>query len=317
MQEAHSILDDADLGQIHGGLERVYEVSKHLDFPFTLDEVTAYFLPNQNLTSRELESLIVQRRFPDMPFRIKNGYLMTPSTQSELPRLELEKISAAKLRSAVSFANVLKKLVPFIQSIAVTGTVAYASADKWDDIDLFMVTDRRRLWTSAFLSLVLIRISKLLRLRSLDLLLFCLSYVHDTEGFASQAAKNQGNPLFARELLKAKPVVGIKRYRKLLEENVWVSKIYGKSYNSRLLELELRGDGESCGEEQKSSLLLDWVEGIAFIFLSRYLRLRAYLNNLKLKSQGQTLRVFDPILSRSSCVYTSNFYRWLRSLWND
>ena len=229
-------------------------------------------------------------------------------------------MSAEKLNSAASFAKVLTKLVPYIRTVAVTGSVAYGSAEKWDDIDLFIITEHKRMWISAFLTLILVRINKLLSLRPPHLYPFCLSYVHAEEEFSRESQRNRSNPLFARELLKAKPIAGVKEYRRILEANRWVSEFYSEPYYEKLkgLESNLNGDTPLHGVKLgNSSIFLDWFDGVAYTVLSRYLRLRAYLTNLKLKSEGKDLRVFEPIITSASCVYTSNFYRWLRSLWGQ
>lgn len=320
MRETFPAQDQAGSDEIHNGLEKVFNVSEYLSFPFTLDEVANYFLPKMNITGEQLRSILSGRNFADIPFYIKDGYLLTSASQSDTSRLEREQISAAKLDSAAKFARVLTRLVPFIRTVAVTGSVAYGSADRWDDIDLFMVTRRRRLWLTAFMTLALVRLGKFLGLRPPYLSPFCLSYVHDEEGFANESQKNRTNPLFARELLKAKPVAGRDQYRKILESNDWVGGFYSMPYAAKLKELDRGINGqwiETRDDSRRFSFLLDWSEGIAFALLSHYLRLRAYLTNLKLKSQGEGLRVFEPKLSAASCVYTSNFYEWLRTMWGE
>jgi hypothetical protein len=320
LRETFPAQDQAGSDEIHNGLEKVFNVSEYLSFPFTLDEVANYFLPKMNITGEQLRSILSGRNFADIPFYIKDGYLLTSASQSDTSRLEREQISAAKLDSAAKFARVLTRLVPFIRTVAVTGSVAYGSADRWDDIDLFMVTRRRRLWLTAFMTLALVRLGKFLGLRPPYLSPFCLSYVHDEEGFANESQKNRTNPLFARELLKAKPVAGRDQYRKILESNDWVGGFYSMPYAAKLKELDRGINGqwiETRDDSRRFSFLLDWSEGIAFALLSHYLRLRAYLTNLKLKSQGEGLRVFEPKLSAASCVYTSNFYEWLRTMWGE
>ena len=279
-----------------------------------------YFLPKSHLTAKQLHSLLASGRFSDLHFKIKEGYLLTNDGQSQLSRLEREQTSAAKLGSAANFATVLARFVPYIRTVAVTGSVAYGSAEKWDDIDLFIVTDRKRLWVSAFLALVLVRVNKLLSRRAPHLSTFCLSYVHDEQGFSEESQRNRTNSLFARELLKAKPVAGTREYRRLLEDNAWVGEFFSASYSEKMRDLDGGLDGATNlgdSENAQFSFFLDWVEGVAYIALSRYLRLRAYLTNLKLKSEGEQLRVFEPIITSASCVYTSNFYRWLRALWGE
>jgi hypothetical protein len=320
LQEAFSAEDRLNSTEIHAGLEKVFKVSEYLSFPFTLDEVANYFLPRLNLTTEQLRSLLSAPEFADIPFRIENGYILTNNNRSYSSRLEREQTSAAKLEAASEFARVLTRAVPFIQTIAVTGSVAYGSATRWDDIDLFIVTKRNRLWLTAFMTLILVRLNKVLGLRPPHLALFCFSYVHDEQGFANESKKNRTNPLFARELLKAKPVAGAVQYRRILEQNNWVEEFYSEPYTAKLKGLNIEVEGANAQIERGRGLLflpLAWAERIMFEFLSRYLRLRAYLSNLKLKSKGQALRVFEPKISADSCVYTSNFYEWLRALWGQ
>jgi predicted nucleotidyltransferase len=315
-----SAQDQYDLDDLHDGLEKVFEVSAYLDFPFTIEEVVNYFLPRSNISTERLHSLLSNGKFADLPFEIRDGYLLTHATQSKESRSERERMSADKLISATNFASLLTKVVPYIRTVAVTGSVAYGSAAKWDDIDLFIVTERKRLWISAFLTLILVRLDKLLGLRAPHLSLFCLSYVHDEQGFAKESKRNRTNPLFARELLKAKPIAGAKRYRKILEENVWVGEFYSSSYSAALRGLQTDRDGAVISDTDGTGLFsffADWTEEIAYVLLSHYLRMRAYLTNLRLKSEGNNLRVFEPIMSESSCVYTSKFYRWLSAIWSE
>ena len=264
--------------------------------------------------------MLSSEQFADLKFLVKDGYLFTSQDQSIASRCERERMSAAKLDSAACFANLLTRLVPFIRTIAVTGSVAYGSADKWDDIDLFVVTERKRLWLSAFLMLLQVRLSKVLGVRASHLSNFCLSYMHDQEAFSKESRRNRTNALFARELLKAKPVAGKDEYRRILEENRWVSELYSTPYWEKLRLIGERLDETEPSEHtgsQLRSFFLNWAEGIVYATLSRYLQLRAYLANLKLASEGKNLRTFEPIISSASCVYTSNFYRWLRALWGE
>jgi len=307
-----------DSDGIHDGLQKVYDVSEYLKFPFTVEEVANYFLPKYNLTPEQLELMLAEGKFDDLGFKVRDGYLTTTENRNQMSRSEMERTSADKLSSASSFAKLLTRLIPFIRTVAVTGSVAYGSATKWDDIDLFIVTKRNRLWISALLTLVLVRLNKLLVLRPPHLSNFCLSYVHDEQGFVKESQRNRSNPLFARELLKARPVAGTGEYQKILEENEWVADFYSKPYLDKLRMLGGNLNGTIISGEVDSpafSFLMAWVEGMTYAILSRYLRLRAFLTNLKLESEGMDMRVFDPIMTSSSCVYTSNFYRWLRVLW--
>ena len=293
-------------------LETVYRVSMYLDFPFTLREVADYFLPGANVTEIELQGILSSGEFADIPFRIRDGYLFTQSNQNSESRTHRENISAQKLGSAVKFAKSLAKLAPWIMTIAVTGSVAYGSARENDDIDLFIITKRGRLWITLLLALAYVRVIKLLRLETPMLVPFCMSYVHDEYGFRKESRKAI-NPLFARELLKAVPLTGKEQYRQILEENDWVRFIHASPYAAKLTSLPSIKKSRVVFQREYS--LFDWAEELTYYFLGSYLRIRAYLTNLGLRSRGQKMRLFQPVLTRNSCVYTSNLYRWLRDLW--
>lgn len=299
---------------LHRSLVTVYQVSSYLDFPFTLSEVADFFLPGMDISGNELRHMILNGNFKDIPFKIENDCLLIRPNQNPRIRLIRESISAQKLMSAGEFASALARLIPWVMTIAVTGSVAYGNAGKRDDVDLFIITRRNRLWLSIFFALVLVRVFKTLRLQPTHLLPFCMSYVHDEPGFRNETRKSI-NPLFARELLKAVPLVGKSYYRRLLEENDWVQTLHASSYRAKLKSLP-RADRE-MDRTRGIPIVLDWADAFTFFLLSRYLRVRAYLTNLKLESRGQHMRLFDPLISRNSCVYTSNFYRWLRQLWQE
>jgi len=299
-------------------LEQVFRISSWLDFPFTVDEVAEYFLPGLNLTGDQVKALFTERAI-DLPFTLLDRYLLTDISQSIVSRAERKLFSAAKLESASRFATTLSRLVPWIEMIAVTGSVAYGSARKWDDIDLFVVTKEDRLWLSLSLALVLIRLGKLLRIRDADLLSFCLSYVHDDIGFLQESSKSKFAPLFARELLKAKPLVGTRKYKQILEGNEWIKLVHKTAYTSKISELhdpELSDKGR-VAHERFSFFFLQWADGVAFVFLAAYLKIRSHITNTKLKSEGKEFRVFDQVMNRHSCMYVSNLYRWLQQLWRQ
>jgi len=297
-------------------LEQVFRISSWLDFPFTVDEVAEYFLPGLNLTGDQVKALFTDRAI-DLPFTLRDRYLLTDISQSTISRAERKLFSAAKLESASKFASTLTRLVPWIEIVAVTGSVAYGSARKWDDIDLFIVTKRDRLWLSLSLALILVRLGKLLRIQGTDLLPFCLSYVHDDLGFLQESSKSKFSPLFARELLKAQPLVGIHRYKQILESNEWIKLVHKAAYTSKMSQLN---DSESSNRgtvaHERLSFFLQWADGIAFVFLSGYLKIRSHITNTKLKSECQEFRVFDQVMNRHSCMYVSNLYRWLQQLWS-
>jgi len=145
---------------------------------------------------------------------------------------------------------------------------------------------------------------------------FCLSYVHDDLGFLQESSKNKSAPFFARELLKAQPLVGIKKYRQILEDNEWVKLVHKTAYLSKMRDLSCDPSSDKQSHHDRFVIFARWADGVAFVMLSGYLKIRAYLTNNKLRSEGREFRVFEPVMSEHSCMYISNLYRWLQQLWS-
>ncbi len=70
-------------------------------------------------------------------------------------RLRREKQSAQYLRKAKILSQILK-IIPWIKLVGVSGGLALHNASKKDDIDLFIITGRNRLWISRLLTLGLL-----------------------------------------------------------------------------------------------------------------------------------------------------------------
>ena len=80
-------------------------------------------------------------------------FLSGRSKLLELKQLQSQ-VRAQKLKKAGQFLWIFK-LVPWIKLVAVSGSVAGGTPAKDDDIDLFIITDRNRLWL-ARLTLILL-----------------------------------------------------------------------------------------------------------------------------------------------------------------
>jgi hypothetical protein len=76
LQAAICTEDQRYLDKIHRGLQRVFNVSKYLDSPFTLDEVATYFLLGVQVAEEEVRALITHGEFIDLPFLIRDGHLL-------------------------------------------------------------------------------------------------------------------------------------------------------------------------------------------------------------------------------------------------
>ncbi len=138
------------------------------------------------------------------------------------------KISYKKIRKVKKYINILGNL-PQIKLIGLSGSVAMMNADKDDDVDLFVITAKNRLWTGRFITLLIAQLRGLRRKRADNHQQFenkvCLNLFFDEKNL--KIPKYKETEYVAHEILQMKPVVqkdGV--YLRFLDANRWVFDIF-------------------------------------------------------------------------------------------
>lgn len=148
-----------------------------------------------------------------------------------------EKISQKKI-SKINFYLKLLSIFPQIKLVGLSGSLAMMNANKNDDIDLFIITARNRLFTGRFIAILL---AQLLGIRRLPITNYrlritrdkvCLNLFFDEKSLLVPSYK--ATPYVAHEILQMKPVV-IRGdiYQRFLKENKWVYKMFPNAINSK------------------------------------------------------------------------------------
>ena len=105
--------------------------------------------------------------------------------------------------------------LPFVRMVAVSGSLAHLNADAHADLDLFVVTSPRRVWTVTLTTLLL---GRLLGWRRH----LCLNYVVSERTLWVAPAD-----LFsANQIVHLQPVIGEETYRRFLDANRFVERFY-------------------------------------------------------------------------------------------
>ncbi len=123
------------------------------DYPLKINEIHKWLIgppagrAGKKVTLRQLEKALkklyeVSRKYYFLP---KRGNLVSQ-------RLSRGKQSVIYFRKAKILAQLLK-LIPWIKLVGISGGLAMNNAGKKDDIDLFIVTGKNRLWISRLLAL--------------------------------------------------------------------------------------------------------------------------------------------------------------------
>lgn len=139
------------------------------------------------------------------------GHLTLIGREALVPlRRRREAISAALWPRAIRYLRATAAL-PFVRFVAVTGSLAVGAARDEADVDLFIVTEERRLWLTRAMTIAVVRAASA---RGVGL---CPNY------FLAESALEltERDRFTAHELVQMIPLAGERAYRALLERNSW------------------------------------------------------------------------------------------------
>lgn len=114
-------------------------------------------------------------------------------------------------RRILSFVSAM----PFVRMVALSGSLAHLNAEGVADLDLFVITSARRVWS---VTLTILIVGRLLGWRKR----LCLNYVISEQRMAIEPAD-----LFsANQIIHLRPIAGPSTYRKFLDANPFVAARY-------------------------------------------------------------------------------------------
>lgn len=130
-------------------------------------------------------------------------------------------------KKKIKFYLKVLSLIPQIKFIGLSGTMAMSNAEREDDIDLFVITSRHRLWTGRFIAWFLAHIMGLGRQRKSKLIQdkVCLNLFFDEKNL--KVPEKKRTFYVAHEILQLKPLINKDFiYERFLKANDWVYEIF-------------------------------------------------------------------------------------------
>jgi hypothetical protein len=216
--------------------------------------------------------------------------------------------SKRDLEIAKAFGNQLVRRCPYLKFIAVSGSVAYNSANKSDDIDLILVARKNRLWLSILKTLLLARAFRTKARIKGEKIELCLSYAQEKIEFEEKLRRHK-TFLFAREFLSIQVLTGLNYYRALLEKTNWIRHMFPRLHASKMLELKQKQDQMLCVERKSVASFYDALNLLIYAGLRYYLLFKAFLLNIRYRSQHKIRDLFEANITRDSFVYSSRKYQ--------
>lgn len=135
-------------------------------------------------------------------------------------------ISNKRIKKINWFIKLLSKF-PQFRLIGFTGGVSMLNSDKNDDIDVFVISSKNRMWTARFIAIVLSSVFRLRRSYKSNNYKdkLCFNLFFDESVLAIPDFKK--NKYIAHEIVQMRPVV-IKNaiYHQFLSKNIWVGSYF-------------------------------------------------------------------------------------------
>jgi hypothetical protein len=180
------------------------------DYPLTAEELWRS-LPRHRMSIDALKRAMAERPFLRDRVALVEGWYVPAGLGDLVDRRRLREESSrfflAKHRRTLDAVCVL----PFTRLVAISGSLAHLNADEEADLDLFIVTKGRHVWTVA---LFLVILSRLMRRRKVVCANFLLADSH--------LPLDQHDFYTASQVLHLRPVIGADTLATFLEANPFV-----------------------------------------------------------------------------------------------
>lgn len=263
-------------------------------------------LPETNTTE---DLVAVLELFPQLrdAYVVRNG-LVTPKSESapaSSAREEAQRRSMANISAARAFGRTLAGRD--LEVIAVSGSTSYLSASARDDLDLFCVTTKGRVWVFLLKALVMARLRRLSDRRATPVTFSC---VMDRKR-ADEMFSTDNGALFARDALMARVVSGHRSYAELLDEASWIQRYFPRLYGRR-------GKREALPHSSERPSLLPYgpLNLLLYRTVGSFIRAKASLHNRRLAREGKGMALFRLRIGADHLIYESRRYQALRSMYS-
>ena len=184
-------------------------------------------------TEKAIHSLVKKQKIKTQ----KGYYFLSGRNGMVAKRLEREQVSKSHLQTAKLISKIFK-LVPWIKLVGISGSLSMMGSSKTDDIDLFIITSKNRIWVSRLLLIFLTSLTGLRRTRREKILTahgkICINLILEE----SNLEQNKKNIYLAHEVLQMKLLWQKDSiYSDFLHTNSWAFK-YLPNWRSSILEVK-------------------------------------------------------------------------------
>lgn len=223
------------------------------------------------LTASEIKKYLIGQRVDLTTFKsitglsYTDGHYCLPGREKIIElRRQRQAHSQPKLKRAKQAAAVLK-FIPWIKLIGVTGALAMENSDEGDDIDLMIITTRRRLWLTRGLVVTFLRLVGQYRRPGKIRDMICPNLMISEDGL-----EFPDRDLFtAHEIVQMKPIFERgNAHQRFLEANRWIEVFLPNTIKSAKLRVQ---SAKPSSKFKTRSAVLNSLETLAHRLQLKYM----------------------------------------------
>lgn len=192
-------------------------------YPLKKEEIWKFLISQNKINKEEFNKTLSDTKNISS---LKDFYFLKGKRFLVKERLQREKESKKKIRYANKVLAFLFYF-PTIKMIGISGSLAMLNSEKWEDIDIFIISRRKNIWTTRFfLIFCLLILGKYRRRGSKDLRnLFCINMLLDERNLSFP--NSERNLYLAHEIVQVMPLYQRENsYEKFMSHNIWIKEYF-------------------------------------------------------------------------------------------
>jgi len=206
------------------------------DFPLNKQEVFEYLISDKkidkNIIFKNLEII-------KSPIKFHKDYYFILGRQNIIDkRIERKKISIKKYKKAIDILSKLK-IIPSVKLIGISGGLSMRNAHTDDDIDIFVITEKKLIWTTRFILIVFLKFFHVYRSKNSKNVSnkICLNLILEKSSMEMPSK----DIYTAHEVIQLVPVFDRDNtYKDFINANIWVKNFLPNANLNRKPYLVLR-----------------------------------------------------------------------------
>lgn len=215
------IMEESELIKRRKALLQTITFFDIFDFALTRDELCDYML-YKKWTLAELKEFTNHEKFI---VETHNHVYLKGRSLSVKVREDKDHQARKLIKKAKKYVKFMQML-PFVRTVAICNSLSFYNAETASDIDLFVITERKRLFFARSMVWIFTQLLGVRRHGRKTKGRFCLTFFVSTDALNLEPIKLENDIYFTFWLRLLRPLIGQKTYRNMISENKWLHRFF-------------------------------------------------------------------------------------------